>query len=214
MHHIIAERLLDSISILIRLLLMKLCVIAICIFFSSTLASAELRESSDQSKYCIAIHCSSKVLQLWRGAELMKEYPVEIGKGGIGKQSGGDHRTPIGNYAISWMASRQLNKGHKIIEHKSWCIGNKFTYASSGPALEKLWSEAYGGDEAVVISINYPNENDRKKGYTGECIHIHADKRHDNGILRKSYGCIHMFPADAKDLYEYVSEGTTVMIFP
>lgn len=167
-----------------------------------------------QSQYRIAIHCSMKVLQLWRNAELIREYPIDVGVGGIRKTRGGDHRTPIGDYEVSWMASRTSPKGHRIIDNKSWCAGNKFVYASSGPALEKLWADCYGGDQATVISINYPNAKERAMGWSGECIHIHADKRLKDGALKKSYGCIHMFPRDAVELYEMVDVGTPVKILP
>ena len=167
-----------------------------------------------QSEYRIAIHCSMKVLQLWRNAELVREYPVDVGMGGIRKTRGGDHRTPIGDYEVSWMASRTSAKGNRIVDNRSWCAGNKFVYASSGPALEKLWADCYGGDQATVISINYPNEKERAMGCSGECIHIHADKRLLNGALKKSYGCIHMFPRDAVELYEIVDVGTPVKILP
>ncbi len=162
----------------------------------------------------IAIHCARRVLQLWRSTELIREYPIEIGKGGLPKKRSGDHRTPIGDYEISWMASRKSETGYKIVDGKSWCRGNKFIYADKGPALEKLWSDAYGGSEATVMSINYPNNQESRKGYTGECIHIHAVKRPRDGMLRKSYGCIHMFAADAMELYEMVKVGTPVKILP
>ncbi len=167
-----------------------------------------------QSEYRIAIHCSRKVMQLWRHAELIKEYPIEIGKTGTHKRQSGDHRTPIGDYEISWMASRDSQKGHKIIDNKSWCIGNKFVYAPNGPSLEKLWTDSYGGPQATIISLNYPNDKDRKRGFSGDCIHIHADLKIKHGALEKSYGCIHMFPSDAIELYEIVDVGTPVKILP
>jgi len=145
---------------------------------------------------------------------MVREYPIDIGMGGLHKKRGGDHRTPVGDYEITWMASRQSNKGHKIIENKSWCIGNKFVYASTGPGLEKLWTQSYGGEQATVMSINYPNEKEKRQGYTGECIHIHADRHLLDGALNKSYGCIHMFPRDAMELYEIVDVGTPVKILP
>jgi L,D-peptidoglycan transpeptidase YkuD (ErfK/YbiS/YcfS/YnhG family) len=146
------------------------------------------------AEYRIAIHCSRNLLQLWRNAELIREYPIRIGKGGISKKRSGDHRTPVGDYEISWMASRASNKGHRIVENRSWCKANRFVNAPTGPSLEKLWSDPYGGDEAIVMSINYPNIKDRQRGYTGECIH--------------------MFPADARELYQMVNVGTPVKILP
>lgn len=167
-----------------------------------------------QSEYRIAIHCARKVLQLWRHTKLIKECPIEVGKTGTHKRHSGDHRTPIGDYEISWMASRHSEKGHRVVDNKSWCIGNRFVYAPSGPLLEKLWADSYGGAQATIISLNYPNAKDRKRGFTGECIHIHADLRIENGALKKSYGCIHMFPADAVELYDIADVGTPVKILP
>jgi len=167
-----------------------------------------------QSDYRIAIHCSRKVLQVWCQTDLIREYPIEIGKTGTHKQRSGDRRTPVGDYEITWMASRHSEKGRRVVDNESWCIENNFTYAKSGPSLEKLWTDSYGGDQAVIISINYPNSKDRQRGFTGECIHIHADKKTPEGMLEKSYGCIHMFPADAIDLYDIVDTGTPVKILP
>jgi murein L,D-transpeptidase YafK len=154
------------------------------------------------------------VLQLWRENQLVREYPIETGKGGVGKQRSGDHRTPIGDYEVSWMACRDGSKGHKIIDQRSWCRGNCFIDASTGPPLEKLWTDSYGGDEAAVISINYPNSKDRQLGFTGDCIHIHACKRTRDGMMGKSYGCIHMYPKDAMELYDIVEVGTPVKMLP
>jgi hypothetical protein len=187
-----------------------------CFLVQAGIAGADSPQTPhpQQGRLRIAIHCANKVLQLWRHTELIREYPIEVGKGGLSKKRGGDHRTPIGEYKISWMASRKSDAGLKIIEGRSWCSGNKFVYSDHGPALEKLWSDAYGGSEATVISINYPNEEESRKGYTGECIHIHAVKRPHDGLLRKSYGCIHMFAPDAMELYELVTVGTPVKILP
>ncbi|MGO9569007.1 MAG: L,D-transpeptidase family protein [Desulfomonilaceae bacterium] len=167
-----------------------------------------------QAEYRIAIHSSMNVLQLWRDDQLVREYPIETGKGGVGKQRGGDHRTPVGDYEVSWMACRDGSKGHRIIDQRSWCKGNCFIDASTGPALEKLWTDSYGGDEAAVISINYPNAKDRQRGFTGDCIHIHANKKIRDGMMGKSYGCIHMYPKDAMELYSIVEVGTPVKMLP
>lgn len=195
-------------------------VVLFCTFVLPCLGSSPAHAEPQQlpapkhAEYRIAIHCSLNILQLWHNAELVREYPVETGKGGLRKRRGGDHRTPVGDYEISWKASRHSAKGHRIVEGRSWCKGNRFSDAPRGPALEKLWSEPYGGDEGSIMSIDYPNAKELAKGYTGDCIHIHSDKRHDQGVLKKSYGCIHMFPQDARELYEMVEIGTPVKILP
>ncbi len=162
----------------------------------------------------IAIHCSLNLLQVWRDGVLIREFVVDTGKGGLGKKTEGDHKTPLGMYEISWMASRTSPHGLRIRERTSWCKENQFVYARSGPSMEKLWSDAYGGNQASVLSINYPNAKDMEMGRTGDCIHIHADKFHNGGVLRKSYGCIHMYPQDASELYSMVTIGVPVRIFP
>lgn len=184
------------------------------LLLSPASADPPVEFSPKHSGYRLAIHCSMKALQLWKGTELVGEYPIECGKGGIRKQRGGDHRTPVGDYEISWMASRNSAKGLRIIENRSWCKDNKFYLGSTGPALEKLWTNSYGGDQATVMSINYPSPKEQRMGYTGGCIHIHADKKLVDGALTKSYGCIHMFPKDAVELYEIVDVGTPVKILP
>ena len=44
---------------------------------------------------------------------MIREYPIETGLGGVGKKRGGDHRTPVGDYEISWIASRNSLKGYR-----------------------------------------------------------------------------------------------------
>jgi murein L,D-transpeptidase YafK len=178
-------------------------------------AAAELAlpPAPRSSQRRIAIHCGLRVLQLWQGETLVKEYPAEIGKG-IPKRRGGDHLTPVGDYEISWMASRNSSKGGRIVDGRSWCAGNRFVDAASGSPLERLWSASYGGDRAVVISINYPNAKEKALGYTGNCIHIHASAKHHEGALTTSHGCVHLFPKDAEELYEAVDVGVPVKILP
>ncbi len=187
---------------------------AIVVAGSVVIAAPAQLPPPKRSEYRIAIHCALKVLQLWRHADLVREYPVETGRGGLGKRRSGDHKTPLGDYEVTWMASKTSAKGHRIVDDKSWCTRNRFVYADSGPKLERLSAPCYGGEEATVISLNYPNATDQLKGYTGTCIHIHADRRLDKGMLKKSFGCIHMFPQDAGELYELVDIGTPVKILP
>ncbi len=86
---------------------------------SPCFASESSAVSDAPPRLRIVIHCSRNLLQVWLGAQLMKEYPIETGKGGTHKKRSGDHRTPIGEYEISWMASRHCPKGHTIIDGRS-----------------------------------------------------------------------------------------------
>lgn len=80
--------------------------------------------------------------------------------------------------------------------------------------MEKLWTKSYGGEEATVMSINYPNAIDRARGRTGDCIHIHSEKKISEGPLSESYGCIHLYTEHARELYEIVDVRTAVKILP
>ncbi len=197
-----------------RLILAGLACLVILLCRGPVMAEPQQIPAPKHAQYRIAIHCSLNILQLWHDTELVREYPIETGKGGLRKRRSGDHRTPVGDYEISWKASRHSAKGHRIVEGRSWCKDNRYSDATRGPALEKLWSESYGGDEGSIMSIDYPNAKELARGYTGDCIHIHSDKHHEQGVLKKSYGCIHMFPQDARELYEMVEIGTPVKILP
>lgn len=165
----------------------------------------------------IAIHGEKYILELYdTDNQLVRSYPIGIGSHGMGKTKSGDRKTPIGEYKIVWMASRFANEdgGHLISNEKAFAtLDNQFT---DDPSLadpdEKLWEEAYGGSEAVVMGLNYPSDSDLAKGYTGCCIEIHAT--HLGGIGKScSAGCIRMRPSDARDLYKQVEIGTSVIIY-
>ena len=80
---------------------------------------------------------------------------------------------------------------------------------------EKLWTDAYGGKEAYVMALDYPNAMDREEGKTGSCIEIHASVNLDRSGCRAyggTLGCIALYPAFAKSIYEKVNPGTAVRI--
>ncbi|MFO8016666.1 MAG: L,D-transpeptidase family protein [Candidatus Woesearchaeota archaeon] len=156
----------------------------------------------------IVIKGSSYRLWLYDGQRLVEEYDIGIGSNGMGKTKQGDKKTPVGDYRIKWKASKADGT---IKDGRTWCKGNDLYYGSTGPSGEKLWTDAYGGDQAAVMGLNYPNGEDREKGYTGGCIEIHASKL--GGIREKSSaGCVRMNPSDANELYNRVDVGTKVRI--
>ncbi len=148
--------------------------------------------------------------------EVIKTYPIGIGLNGMGKTMEGDRKTPLGEYEIIWKASRFANTdgGYFIEEGRAFCgPDNIFTTDPNiGYSSESLWTEGYGGDEAVVMCLDYPNASDKAKGYSGGCIEIHAT--HLGGIGEcSSYGCIRMYPEDARELYKLIDVGTKVYIY-
>ena len=55
---------------------------------------------TDGDKYNIDVNKTAYKLSLYKGKQLVKEYPIAIGKNPGDKQRIGDHRTPTGNFKI------------------------------------------------------------------------------------------------------------------
>jgi hypothetical protein len=157
-----------------------------------------------------------KTLYLYEGEAPVASFACETGLGGMGKTGEGDMKTPVGRYTIIWMASRRGDNGrpgtHPIVDGQTWCEDSRLYYGPDGPSDERLWTDAYGGENAVVLGLDYPNGEDVRAGRTGDCIEIHASARLKDGRLTPSAGCIKLFPADALALYNRVSVGTPVII--
>lgn len=149
--------------------------------------------------------------------QLIKTYPVGLGKNGMGKTKSGDKKTPVGEYEIVWKASRfwETDGGYPIEDNKAFAGRNNIfvTDPALGDPDECLWTDSYGGKQAVVMCLNYPNVSDLAKGYTGDDIEIHSTLTGGIGEY-SSAGCIRMFPADARDLYNHIQEGAKVIILP
>lgn len=56
--------------------------------------------NNNDSRYRITVNKSKYELSLYKGNELVKTYPVAIGKNPGDKQRVGDHRTPVGNFRV------------------------------------------------------------------------------------------------------------------
>ena len=54
----------------------------------------------NNDKYRILVSKSRYTLSLFRGNDLVKEYPIAVGSNPGDKQRVGDHRTPVGNFKI------------------------------------------------------------------------------------------------------------------
>lgn len=182
-----------------------------------TAGSLELQASQPNGGHYIVIHGYSYKLQLFNSENrLLKEYKVGIGKNGMGKTRSGDKKTPVGTYYIIWKASRfaKTDGGYPIVEGAAFCgPDNCFTTNPKiGYSSGSLWTAGYGGKEAVVMCLDYPNKDDKAKGYTGGCIEIHATQLGGIGKM-SSEGCIRMNPKDARELYLLVNTGTRVVIY-
>ena len=160
---------------------------------------------------------AEKVLLVYEDAELIASFQCETGYGGMGKTREGDGKTPVGVYRIAWMASVEVNRGHTdkgspVIEGMTWCDETGLVYGPEGREEERLWTDAYGGEDATIMGLDYPNAQDLARGYTGDCIEIHGSTRLVDGRLTPSAGCVKLAAKDAISLYHLVDVGTPVVI--
>ena len=188
----------------------------------------------DESGFCLLVLGGSKEIYLLQGNQVKLCFPVAIGENGVGKVKEGDNKTPLGDYCIKWMVSRngpaKTNPGGQsslVVDGETYSIRDTELYFGqlehaglSGQELkiaqdEKLWTAAYGGEHVFVMALNYPNEKDKREGKTGSSIEIHssailADEELET--YRGTLGCIALVPPHAKDIYEHIEPGTLVRI--
>lgn len=188
---------------------LKITIFCVVIFLSAVVLGKENTEK--QNKSVIIIDGTKKKLYLVKD-KIIYTFPVAIGLGGLGKNKFSDKKTPLGEYEISWMASKISSKGEKIIDGKTWCKDSQFYYGDEEQPGEDLWTIAFGGEQATIMGLNYPTEEEKKNGYTGSCISIHASRHKKPQPLKPSLGCIKMYPDDALKLYNNIEIRTKVYI--
>jgi len=80
---------------------------------------------------------------------------------------------------------------------------------------ERLWTDDYGGKDAYIMALNYPTAKERAEGKTGSCIEIHASCNLEKAGYRNyggTLGCVALYPAFARRIYQQVNPGTPVRI--
>lgn len=207
----------------------------------------------DENGFCLLVVASEKKMYLIKHNTIQLVFDVALGKGGLGKTREGDHKTPLGDYRIKWMVSRngppKQNPGGLtsfLVEGKTYAVLDTELYVGDLTDIrvkvlpdgtrkvsedihdrpitreeigiaqgEKLWTDAYGGVQAYVMALNYPNKEDRAQGKTGSCIEIHASVKLEKvgyEDYKGTLGCVSLYPAYAKRMYEHVNPGTPVRI--
>jgi L,D-peptidoglycan transpeptidase YkuD (ErfK/YbiS/YcfS/YnhG family) len=207
----------------------------------------------DENGFCLLVEASEKKMYLIKNDAIKLVFDVALGKRGLGKTREGDHKTPLGDYRIKWMVSRngppKQNPGgltSSVIEGKTYAVldtelyfgdltnirvkvlpdGTRKVSESPGDRPitreeieiaqgEKLWTDAYGGEQVYVMALDYPNKEDRVQGKTGSCIEIHASLKlekvgYEN--YKGTLGCVSLYPSYAERIYDYVNPGTPVRI--
>ena len=190
--------------------------VVLCVFFvaGTSFGGGDVSAPGDLTLFVID---TEKVLLVYEDAVLITSFPCETGYGGMGKTREGDGKTPVGAYRIAWMASVEVNRGHTdkgapVIEGMTWCDETGLVYGPEGRDEERLWTDAYGGEDATIMGLDYPNALDLARGYTGDCIEIHGSNRLVDGKLTPSAGCVKLTAEDAVGLYHLVDVGTPVVI--
>lgn len=188
----------------------------------------------DENGFCLLVLGGSKEIYLVQGDQVKLSFPVAIGEYGVGKVKEGDKKTPLGDYCIKWMVSRngppKNNPGGQssyVVDSETFSIRDTQLYFGkleraglSEQELkiaqdEKLWTAAYGGNHVFVMALDYPNEKDKTQGRTGSSIEIHASAILAHAGLetyKGTLGCIALIPQHAREIYEHTVPGTPVRI--
>lgn len=188
----------------------------------------------DENGFCLLVLGKSKKIRLVQSDRVHLCFPIAIGQNGVGKEKEGDRKTPLGDYSVKWMVSRngppKINPGGQssfVVDGETYSIRDtelyfgKLEHAGLSEREfkiaqdEKLWTAAYGGEDVYVMALDYPNEEDKKEGRTGSSIEIHASEILENvGIkdYKGTLGCIALIPNHAKKIYERIAAGTPVRI--
>ncbi|MFC1567158.1 M15 family metallopeptidase, partial [bacterium] len=207
----------------------------------------------DENGYCLIVSGTTRKLYVIKEDEIQFVFDVAIGQKGLGKSKEGDRKTPVGDYKIKWMLSRngsdKQNPGgvsSKVIDGQTYAVLDTELFfgdlskirvkvlpdgmrkVSNDPndrlitkkeieiaQDEKLWTNSYGGSNVYVMALDYPNKKDKNEGKTGSCIEIHASANLEKIGYKNypgTYGCIAMYSAYAKKIYELVNPDTWVRI--
>jgi lipoprotein-anchoring transpeptidase ErfK/SrfK len=147
-----------------------------------------------QPERWILIHKTERTLSLYQGAQLLKRYPIVLGKDPHwAKLYQGDHRTPEGEYHI-------VNKYF----HPFWSRFMLLDYPTPVNQEIYAWSRARG----------LLPERDRDVPGIGGAIGIHGTE--DESLNRRGInwteGCMSLFNRDVEELYDLVPLGTRVVI--
>ena len=133
---------------------------------------------------CIVVHKAARELLLFSGQEVIRRYPVALGRTPVGaKRQQGDGKTPEGNYVIS--GRNAASKYHKSLR------------VSYPDAEDHARAEREGVDPGGDIMIHgWPN---------GKGAPLEADW---------TQGCIAVTDDEIDEIWQLVPDGTPIQIHP
>jgi murein L,D-transpeptidase YafK len=147
----------------------------------------------------------SRQLSLLSGPELVRTYPISLGRNSEADKSvEGDEATPLGEFYI-------CAKNPRSRYFLSLCI----SYPNAEDAERGLAAALISADEHAQIldAVNMRRMPPQKTRLGGE-IYIHGHGHGHGDEPRGTRGCIALNDADMQDLYDRVSLGTPVIIVP
>lgn len=157
----------------------------------------------------IVVDKSDFELCLYSGDELIKAYPVSLGKDPVGdKEKRGDNRTPEGGFYICQKAKNPA----KADLGSRWL---RLSYPNKEDAARGLRSGLINSSAARQIEGAIRKGDTPPQGTVlGGGIGIHGGSLAPGGKMLRTWtqGCVALFNRDIEEFYDFVSVGTPVVI--
>jgi murein L,D-transpeptidase YafK len=153
----------------------------------------------------ITVAKRSRQLSLLSGPELVRTYPIALGRNSEADKSvEGDEATPHGEFYI-------CAKNPRSRYFLSLCI----SYPNAEDAERGLAAGLISvGEHAQILDAVNARRMPPQKTRLGGEIYIHGHGHGDRSEPQGTRGCIALNDADMQDLYDRVSIGTPVIIVP
>jgi L,D-transpeptidase YbiS len=135
-------------------------------------------------------------LALKRGRKTLRTYPISTSRFGVGFEEG-SLKTPLGRFRITEKIGQGAPAGTIFKARVPLQPGDPLPETEDFITSRILWLEGLDKDNA--------NTRDRY-------IYIHGTKHEDRLGAPDSHGCIRMRNADVIELFDFVEEGTPVVI--
>jgi murein L,D-transpeptidase YafK len=149
----------------------------------------------------IKIYKSKKELQVWENNQITKTYPVAVGKDENGtKEREGDMKTPEGHYQVCLKNPQS-----------TYFLSFAINYPNNEDAKRGLASKLITEKEYQAICAANDNQQIPPQNTALGCdIYVHGELEKQNW----SHGCVRLYNKDIAELYEKVTIGTQVSIYP
>ena len=154
----------------------------------------------------IEISLADQRLRLWRGGELLREYPVSTARNGAGEQEGSEC-TPRGRHRIRACIGAGCAPGTVFLGRRP-----------TGEVYSEALAAREPGRDWILSRILWLCGEEPGRNRLGEVdsmrrfIYIHGCPDSEPVGEPRSHGCIRMTNRDVIDLFDRVAPGTAVLI--